>query len=62
MGNAHILAAIANAGEPIVEGDALTYVGKDDRGVELTIIIVPDDRAGWMDSWTIIHAMPNYRR
>jgi hypothetical protein len=62
VGNAQILAALANAGAPAPVGDALVYLGKDDRGVELEVILVPDDRAGWMDCWTVIHAMPtNYR-
>lgn len=34
-----------DAGEPTPEdGDALVYIGKDDRGVELYIVAVPDDR------------------
>jgi transcriptional/translational regulatory protein YebC/TACO1 len=58
IGNAHILAAMRAAGEPIgVPGtDRLVYVGLDDRGVELVVIAVPDNRdpAGL----AVIHAMP----
>ena len=52
IGNAHILAAMRAAGEPIgVPGtDQLVYVGEDDRGIE------PDNRdpAGL----AVVHAMP----
>ena len=46
IGNAHILAAMQNAGKPVlVPGmDQLLYVGRDDRGIELLIIAVPDNR------------------
>jgi transcriptional/translational regulatory protein YebC/TACO1 len=58
IGNAHILAAMRAAGQPIgVPGtDQLVYVGADDRGVELVVIAVPDNRdpAGL----AVIHAMP----
>lgn len=58
IGNAHILAAMRAAGEPaVVPGtDQLVYVGEDDRGVELVVIAVPDNRdpAGL----AVIHAMP----
>jgi hypothetical protein len=58
IGNAHVLAAMRDAGEPIsVPGtDQLVYVGEDDRGVELLVIAVPDncDPAGL----AVIHAMP----
>ena len=56
IGNAHILEAMINAGEPAVVGDQLLYVGPDDRGVELEVIAVPDD-SGRADL-TVIHAMP----
>lgn len=56
IGNAHILAAIANAGDPTIEGDAQTYIGTDDRGVELKIVLVPDNRRP--GGWAVIHAMP----
>ena len=38
-----------------MEGDALIYLGTDDRGVELEIIAVPNDRG---DGLAVIHAMP----
>lgn len=38
------------------EGPQLHYVGEDDRGVELHVIAVPDDRNP--DGLTVIHAMP----
>ena len=60
IGNAHILAAMANAGEPMSVGDQLLYVGVDDRGVELVIVAVPDD-SGRADL-TVIHAMPTALR
>jgi hypothetical protein len=55
IGNAHILAAMINAGEPTVEGDTLVYVGTDDRGVELRIVAVPNDKG---DGLAVIHCMP----
>lgn len=56
-----MLAALRDAGEPESEaGDALRYIGTDDRGIELELVVVPDDRG---IGWTIIHAMPtSYRR
>ena len=60
IGNAHILAAMANAGEPMSVGDQLLYVGVDDRGVELEIVAVLDD-SGRADL-TVIHAMPTALR
>lgn len=50
---------MANAGEPIVIGDKLLYIGTDNRGLTLEIIAVPDDKnsglavysrdAGWVE-------------
>lgn len=62
IGNAHILAAMRNAGIPVlVPGtDQLLYVGKDDRGVELEVIAVPDERDP--GGVTVIHAMPTFMR
>ena len=60
IGNAHILAAMVNAGEPMLVGDQLLYVGSDDRGIELEIIAVPD-HSGRGDL-TVIHAMPTALR
>ncbi|MBO0841152.1 MAG: hypothetical protein J2O49_10070 [Sciscionella sp.] len=47
-----------NAGEPIAVSntDQLIYVGADDRGVELLVIAVPDNRNP--GGLTVIHAMP----
>jgi hypothetical protein len=56
IGNAHILAAMIDAGVPTIDGDALVYIGIDDRGVERHIIAVPDDRG---EGLAVIHAMPN---
>ncbi|MEP6813993.1 MAG: hypothetical protein ABI873_00415 [Marmoricola sp.] len=56
IGNRHILDAMADAGTPIVDGDALVYVGTDRRGVELEIVAVPDDRRE--GGLAVIHAMP----
>ena len=56
IGNAHILAAMIDAGVPTVDGDALVDIGRDDRGVELHIIAVPDDRG---EGLAVIHAFPN---
>ena len=46
--------------EPIEEGDALIYVGHDDRGVELEIVAVPDDHRE--HGIAVIHAMPTHYR
>lgn len=60
IGNAHILAAMIAAGTPTaVEtdlGPQLHYVGLDDRGVELHVIAVPDNRNP--GGLAVIHAMP----
>jgi len=55
IGNAHILAAMIDAGEPTADGDTLVYVGRDDRGAELRIVAVPNDRG---DGLAVIHCMP----
>jgi hypothetical protein len=59
IGNAHMLAAIAAAGEPTVEETdrvRLLWVGVDDRGIELEIIgLVADEDP---DLVIIIHCMP----
>lgn len=60
IGNAHILAAMVSAGEPMLVGDQLIYIGPDDRGIELEIVAVPDD-SGRADL-TVIHAMPTALR
>ena len=58
IGNAHILAAMVDAGEPTADPDSdqLVYLGRDDRGVELYIIAVPDDRDP--EGLTVIHCAP----
>jgi hypothetical protein len=56
IGSARIIAAMANAGRPTEDGDRLIYVGEDDRGVELLIIAVPDDRNP--GGLAVIHASP----
>ena len=57
IGNAHTLAAMRNAGRPTVIGDRLVYVGEDDRGVELVVITVPDDKRP--GEAAVIHAIPS---
>lgn len=60
IGKVFILEALVNAGEPTIEGDSLIYVGADSRGVEIEVVVVPDDRrAGGL---AIIHAMPTQYR
>jgi len=41
IGNQHILEAMRNAGDPVIEGDAMVYIGLDDRGVELEVVAYP---------------------
>lgn len=60
VGNARILEAMVDAGEPVEDGDALVYVGRDSRGVELEIVAVPDDREP--GGLAVIHAMPTSYR
>lgn len=47
---------LANATLVREEEDAAVYVGTDDEGVEIELVIVPDDRID--DGFTVIHAMP----
>jgi len=47
---------MVNAGEPVLLGDQLLYLGPDDRGIELEIVAVPDDSG--RAELTVIHAMP----
>jgi hypothetical protein len=56
IGNAHILAAMRDAGRPTSVGDRLVYVGEDDRAVELVVIAVRDDRRS--GGLAVIHAIP----
>jgi hypothetical protein len=57
IGNARILAP-CKCGKPVmVPGmDQLLYVGQDDRGIELLVIAVPDNRNP--GGLAVIHAMP----
>jgi hypothetical protein len=52
--------ALANAMLVREEADAAVYVGTDDEGVEIELVIVPDDRSD--DGFTVIHAMPTQWR
>jgi hypothetical protein len=56
IGNARILEAMVDAGEPVQIGDQLLYIGRDRRGVVLHIVAVRDDRNP--DDLAVIHAMP----
>lgn len=60
IGNANILAALANAGTPETDGDAFLYTGTDARGVELEMVVVPDDRypGGWAVDPRHAHQLP----
>lgn len=50
-----------DAGMPTPAGDdRLLYVGRDNRGIELEIVAVLDDRPG--GDLAVIHAMPTYYR
>lgn len=60
IGVSHIFAALQNAGEPMVVGDSYWYRGTDDRGVELEIIAVPDNKR--QSGYAVIHAMPTAYR
>ncbi|GAC71051.1 hypothetical protein [Gordonia soli] len=55
-----IVAALRHAGMPleIVERDGVVrvyFIGTDDRGIELELILTPEDDD---DRWVVIHAMP----
>jgi len=60
IGNAHILVAMANASVPTLveteDGTQLHFFGVDDRGVELHVIAVADNRRE--GGLAVIHAMP----
>jgi len=60
LGNAHILAAMANASPPTLveteDGPQLHFLGADDRGVQLHVIAAPDNRRD--GGLAVIHAMP----
>jgi hypothetical protein len=57
IGNAHILEALTGAHSTTPVGtDGYLLIGVDARGVELELIVVPDDLDE--DGWVVIHAMP----
>lgn len=56
IGDAHIREAMLDAVEPTRDGDSLVYVGRDSRGVEIEVVVVPDDRRP--GGLAVIHAMP----
>jgi len=60
LGNAHILAAMANASPPTLveteDGPQLHFLGANDRGVQLHVIAAPDNRRD--GDLAVIHAMP----
>lgn len=60
LGAERIRQALANATLVHEESDAAVYVGTDDRGVEIELVVVPDDRNE--GGLTVIHAMPTARR
>ncbi len=43
IGVAHVQFVVDTV-DPIKSGDRLVFIGEDDRGVELEIIAIPDDR------------------
>jgi len=55
---ARIRAALRNAELVSVDGDKAGYIGVDDQGEELELVIAPDDREPGPDAFTVIHAMP----
>ncbi|MEO8887797.1 MAG: hypothetical protein ABI429_00635 [Jatrophihabitantaceae bacterium] len=59
IGVAHIV-AVMNVVTPVADGDQLFFIGVDDRGVELEIIAVPDNRNP--ETLAVIHAMPTELR
>lgn len=60
LNSGRIRAAVSNAVLVSVDDDYALYVGVDDRGVELEIGIVPDDRVG--GQFAAIHCMPTQWR
>lgn len=60
LGKAHIVEAMVEAGVPELQGDALLYIGRDSRGVEIEVVAVPDDRRE--GGLAVIHAMPTHYR
>lgn len=60
LGASRIRQALANATLIREESDAAVYVGTDDEGVEIELVIVIDDRSD--NGFTVIHAMPTIWR
>ncbi|WP_029287355.1 hypothetical protein [Cellulomonas sp. HZM] len=61
LSSARIAQALRSAELQHTTGDARTYYGTTDDGIELEMILVPDDKApdgNPEDAWTVIHAMP----
>ncbi|SKM80541.1 Uncharacterised protein [Mycobacteroides abscessus subsp. massiliense] len=56
IGDAHIRAALANADDFTIDGDMVKYFGQDDRGIDMEVGVVPDNRRP--GRFAIIHAMP----
>ncbi|WP_428341102.1 hypothetical protein [Mycobacterium sp.] len=56
INSGRIRAAVSNAVLVVVDGDYALYLGVDDRGIELEIGIVPDDR--FVGQFAAIHCMP----
>lgn len=55
INSGRIRAALENAVLASVDGDYALYIGTDNRGVELEIGLVPDDR--FADQFAAIHCM-----
>ncbi|AOE44311.1 BrnT-like toxin [Gordonia phage Eyre] len=54
-----VMAALRNAGNPLlVDGNRAYYIGTDNRGIELELILTANPDG----SWTCIHAMPTHYR
>ncbi|WP_152361705.1 hypothetical protein [Microlunatus speluncae] len=60
IASSRIIAALDGAELVGAEGDQLHYVGEDKRGIELHMVVVPDDKRP--GEWACIHAMPTYYR
>lgn len=45
-----------NAVQVRMEDDAAVYVGSDAEGVEIEMVVIPDDH--YPGGFTVIHAMP----
>ncbi|MGO8851348.1 hypothetical protein [Mycobacterium sp.] len=56
IASGRIREAMANAVLVAEDGDYALYVGTDERGLELEIGLMPDDR--FPDQFAVIHCMP----